>query len=276
MRIMAPRYQQTIRPLGNIEIADVVFGLHSNYPKPILWIQEAYPMFLSPRKPAMDVAIRYQKQRPKGLPMRVSDEPKVRWEGKHFWIETAYYQAEGDLSEKKVEAVMTPGFSGSGLLRTLLALLLLRKGGFLLHAAGLVEKEKAHVFCGPTQSGKTTIATKLANGHTVLTDETLAVQPGESGYLAYSTPFPGDMNKVFVNRGAKMDSLFFIRKGEEFSRRPILPVEVVQRAFPQLICLDRTPEGTEAAFEALTAFSRRISCYDFAFRPTMELWSHVQ
>ena len=269
------RYQEEIQPLGNVEIAGIILGLHSNYPKPILWIQDAYPMFLSRRDSTLQLFIRYQKRWPKGLPMRVSDEPKVRWEGKHFWIETAYYQAEGDLSEKKVEAVMAPGFSGSGLLRTLLALLLLRKGGFLLHAAGLVEKEKAHVFCGPTQSGKTTIATHLANGHTVLTDETLAVRPTRSGYFAYSTPFPGDMNKVFVNQGAKMESLFFIRKGEEFSRRPILPAEVVQRTFPQIIGLERNVEGVEAAFKAVTAFSHKIPCYDLSFKPTMELWSHL-
>ena len=62
------RYQKESQPLGNIEIADTVFGLHSNYPKPILWIREAYPMFLSSRKPSFDVVIRYQKNGRKAFP----------------------------------------------------------------------------------------------------------------------------------------------------------------------------------------------------------------
>ena len=268
-------YQETVRPLGAMEVADIVFGLHSNYPKPILWLQEAYPMFLSHRKPALHLFIRYQKRWPKGLPMRVGDEPKVNWRGNDFSIQTAYYQAEGNFSKGKVEATMAPGFSGSGFIRTLLSLILLRKGGFLLHAAGLADGKKAYVFCGPTQSGKTTIASQLANGHTVLTDETLAIRRGKFGYRAYSTPFPGSLNRVFVNQGASMDTLYFIRQGKEFSRHPLLPSEVVKRAFPQLICLERNTEGVEAAFEALTQFSHRIPCYDLSFRPTLELWSHL-
>lgn len=264
-----------LRSLGAVEIAEVVFGLHSNWPKPILWIRDAYPMFLSRRDPAIHLAIRYQARWPKRLPMKVSNEPAVSWNGDDFSIRTAYYEAEGNLSKGKVEAVMAPGFSGSGLLRTLLAIVLLRQGGFLLHAAGLLKGERSYVFCGPTQSGKTTIATHLANGHLVLSDETTAIRPTSFGYSAYSTPFPGDMNRVFVNRGARMDSLFFIRKGNEFSRRPLSPAEVTSRAFPQLICLERNLEGVEAAFHALEAFSHRIPCYDLSFRPTLELWSHL-
>ena len=207
--------------------------------------------------------------------MRVSDEPKVHWQGSDFSLHTAYYHAEGSLSTKKVEATMVPGFSGSGLLRTLLALLLLREGGFLLHAAGLADRGKAYVFCGPTQSGKTTIASQLANGHTILNDETIAIRRTKLGYMAYSTPFPGDLNRVFVNQGARMDALFFIRKGEEFLRRPLSPAEVVEQAFPQLICLERTPQGVEAALDLLTTLSHEMPCYDLSFRPTMELWSHL-
>jgi len=272
---MAIRYQEKMQPLGNVEIADIVFGLHSNYPKPILWIQDAYPMFLSRRNPTIQLFIRYQKRWPKGLPMRVSDEPKVEWSGNNFLIQTAYYRARGSFTEGKVEATIAPGFSGSGLLRTLLSLFLIREGGLLLHAAGLVEGKRAHVFCGPTGSGKTTIATKLANGHTILTDETLAVRRMKSGYQAYSTPFPGDMNKVFVNQGARMESLFLIHHGERFFRRSLSSSEVVPRIFPQIIGLERNLEGVEAAFKAVTVFSRKIPCYDLSFQPTMELWSHL-
>lgn len=264
-----------LHALGAVDIAGFVFGLHANYPKPILWIQEGFPAFFSRRKPSHNIFIRYQRRWPKGLPLRVSDEPKIRWSGSRFTIQTAYYRAEGTLPGKKVEAVIAPGFSGSGLIRTLLALFLLRSGGFLLHAAGVTDGEKAYVFSGPTQSGKTTIAAHLANGHAVLNDETIAVRRTRTGYMAYSTPFPGEMKAVSVNRGARMDSLFFIRKGTEFERRPLSPSEVVAYALPQLICLERTPEGAKEALKALTTFAQKVPCYDFSFRPTMELWSHL-
>ena len=60
--------EEVLRPLGAVEIAEVVFGLYSNYPKPILWIQDAYPMFLSCRKPTVHLFIQYQSAGPKGSP----------------------------------------------------------------------------------------------------------------------------------------------------------------------------------------------------------------
>lgn len=266
---------QAVRPLGAIEIAGIVFGLHANWPKPLLWIKEGYPPFLSRRRPTFNVSIQYQEKWPKGLPMRLRDEPTVLWKEKRFFIQTPYYRAQGNLVQRKVDASMAPGFSSSGFIRTLLALLLLREGGFLLHAAGLVKGKRAFVFSGPTGSGKTTIATKLANGHTVLNDETLAIRPTRLGYFAYSTPFPGDMNKVFVNEGAKMKALYFLQRGEAFSRRRLSQGEAMTWAFPQLICLERNREGVESAFAALTQFSQRVPCFEFSFQPTLEMWRHL-
>jgi hypothetical protein len=60
-------------------------------------------------------------------------------------------------------------------LRVVYAQLILRAGGLLLHAAGIVRGQSSFVFFGPSGSGKTTAA-RLSQEHTVLSDDLVIVK----------------------------------------------------------------------------------------------------
>src|SRR5262249_55465860 len=64
---------------------------------------------------------------------------------------------------------------------------LLCAGGLLLHAAAIVGPGGAHVFFGPSESGKTTVADLVGEG--VITDETTAIRREGARYIVSGVPW---------------------------------------------------------------------------------------
>jgi len=90
-------------------------------------------------------------------------------------------------------------------LRRYYSLLLAHKGGFLLHASGILllvnSRTKKHspaysvIFSGKSTSGKSTIASAFPSRQ-VLSDELVAIARSKNTYRAYPTPFAGFMMKI--------------------------------------------------------------------------------
>lgn len=72
--------------------------------------------------------------------------------------------------------------------RYLVARLGVEAGGFALHAAGVLHRERAWLFAGPSRAGKTT-AVALAAPAVSLGDDFALVLPGDGGWRAPALPF---------------------------------------------------------------------------------------
>jgi len=79
-------------------------------------------------------------------------------------------------------------------LRSLLSSLLPRRGGFMLHSAGIVKGGKAFLFLGKSGAGKSTLA-KLAagSGLEVISDEINLLSLEGGRRVVYGSPFWGEM-----------------------------------------------------------------------------------
>lgn len=79
-------------------------------------------------------------------------------------------------------------------LRSLISSLLPRRGGFMLHSAGIVKKGKAYLFLGESGAGKSTLS-KLAAGAglEVVSDEMNLLRLEGGRYRVYGSPFWGEM-----------------------------------------------------------------------------------
>lgn len=79
-------------------------------------------------------------------------------------------------------------------LRSLLSSLLPRRGGFMLHSAGIVKRGKAYLFLGKSGAGKSTLS-KLAAGAglEVISDEVNLLRLEGGRYKVYGSPFWGEM-----------------------------------------------------------------------------------
>lgn len=70
----------------------------------------------------------------------------------------------------------------------ILSLSVLKKGGLVLHAAGLAKGDKAYIFLGHSGSGKSTVAS-LSPDFRLLNDDIVGILPNRTGWYAYPTPF---------------------------------------------------------------------------------------
>jgi len=95
-------------------------------------------------------------------------------------------------------------------LRSFLHVILSEKGGFLLHASGVVNNGHCCLFSGPSGSGKTTIA-NLSKGMKILSDDIVCVKKAKGGYFASSTPWRKDE----AGKPVRVGGIFFIRHGKK-------------------------------------------------------------
>jgi hypothetical protein len=183
-----------------------------------------------------------------------------------------------DRARRRVEADVpaVPAAVSPSLLRVVTGLLLLDSGGFMMHASGIIDRERALVFWGPSGSGKTTIA-KLAGARAVLNDETVAVRPGPDGWEAVATPFfgSGGPRMARVNTHAPVRAGYFLRKAPAFWHRRLAPPETVARLFGQVFLPKNDRRVVERLLTALTDFSATVPCYELGFLPNPRLWSYL-
>ena len=71
---------------------------------------------------------------------------------------------------------------------------IVRLGGLLIHACGVVQGRTALVFTGPSGAGKTTISRLMQRhaGARVLSDDRIVLRPGPHGIQIHGTPWHGD------------------------------------------------------------------------------------
>ncbi|MGB5736329.1 MAG: hypothetical protein WBM40_17995, partial [Thiohalocapsa sp.] len=78
----------------------------------------------------------------------------------------------------------------------------LRRGGVVLHSAGLVIDGRALLFAGRSGAGKTTLTRKgHGAGAQVLSDDINLVLPGAVGYEAHAVPFTGEFGRTLAHPG---------------------------------------------------------------------------
>ncbi len=117
-------------------------------------------------------------------------------------------------------------YSIDAVLRIVHTLVLARQGGFLLHSASAIRNGTAFLFAGVSGAGKTTISRLAPADATLLTDEISYVRkltvPGqEEGYVAFGTPFTGELAKLGENTSAPVAALYLLAQGPENRFDPV-------------------------------------------------------
>ncbi len=104
---------------------------------------------------------------------------------------------------------------------------------FLLHGSAVLSPRGAHVFCGPSESGKSTAAGHQC-AHTVLTDECVVFSPGAGGMRAAGSP----VNPFCVARrpgAGPLAGLYLIEKAPAHALQPIGRAEAVPRITAEIM-----------------------------------------
>lgn len=139
----------------------------------------------------------------------------------------------------------------------------LEQGGVILHSAGLVFDDKAYIFSGRSNAGKTTLTRKaFDHGAWVLSDDINLLLPQADGYNAYAVPFTGEFGRTLHHEGGQKSypvaAIVLLEQADELETGPVSQSSAVARLLTACPFVNYDEEESEGLFDVLTALVARV------------------
>jgi hypothetical protein len=166
-------------------------------------------------------------------------------------------------------------YSIDAVLRIVHTLVLARQGGFLAHSASAIRNGKAFLFAGVSGAGKTTISHLAPPDVTLLTDEISYVRKQGDGYIAYGTPFTGELAKLGENVSAPLAALYLLAQGSENRIDPVAPGEAARSLLANLLFFAEDEELVQSTFHSAFEFVSRVPVSRLTFVPDSRVWELI-
>lgn len=166
-------------------------------------------------------------------------------------------------------------YSIDAVLRIVHTLVLAKQGGFLLHSASAIRNGKAFLFAGVSEAGKTTISRLAPPDVTLLTDEISYVRKQNEGYIAYGTPFTGELAKLGENVSAPLSVLYLLSKGPGNRIEPVDPADATRSLLANLLFFAEDEELVQATFHSAFEFVSRVPVRRLTFFPNSRVWELI-
>ena len=167
-------------------------------------------------------------------------------------------------------------YSIDAVLRIVHTLVLARQGGFLMHSASAIRNGKAFLFAGVSEAGKTTISRLAPPDVTLLTDEISYVRRREEGYVAFGTPFTGELATLGENVSAPISALYLLAKGQENRIDAIAPAEAARSVLANMLFFANDEELVQATFHAAFEFVSQVPVARLTFFPDARVWELIR
>ncbi|HVI09421.1 MAG TPA: hypothetical protein VND65_14125 [Candidatus Binatia bacterium] len=207
---------------------------------------------------------------------RVEDVRVACRDGK--WLMTrGDFRAEWNPAARKGNIRQTANpYSIDAVLRITHTLILAGQGGFLLHSASAIRNGKAFLFAGVSGAGKTTISRLAPPDATLLTDEISYVRKVGDQYVAFGTPFTGELAKLGENTSAPVDTLFLLGKAQENRVEPVGIAEAGRELLANMLFFAEDQEMVGRAFQAACEFVEKVPVRRLHFVPDARVWDLVR
>jgi hypothetical protein len=174
-------------------------------------------------------------------------------------------------------------YSIDAVLRIVHTLVLAQEGGFLMHAASAIRNGKAFLFAGVSGAGKTTIARLAPSDATLLTDEISYVRKDgrkdvkkqDLSYVAFGTPFTGELAKLGENVSAPISALYLLAQGPENRIDPVAPGQAVRELLANVLFFAEDQELVQRSFHAACEFVSRVPVSRLTFVPDARVWEMI-
>lgn len=256
-----------------IEIGQMPVRVHTSDPAFLEMLQQRYAGFVSPSDTAeieFDVDL---------IPSRPADpdvDVRVTYRHGRWKIERGDFVAEWEPSSRRgwIRQAANP-YSIDAVLRIVHTLVLAQQRGFLLHSASAIRNGKAFLFAGVSEAGKTTISRLAPPDVTLLTDEISYVRKMEQGYIAFGTPFTGELEKLGENVCAPIAALYLLSKGSSNRIDAIPAGEAARGVLANLLFFAEDEELVQAIFHSAFEFVNRVPVFRLTFVPDNRVWELI-
>ncbi|MGA8224855.1 MAG: hypothetical protein WB780_24645 [Candidatus Acidiferrales bacterium] len=266
----APRSE----PQGvTVEIGGIPILLKSNDADFRAMIEQRYAGFLNPSaQPANEFRIHLYPP-----PAISPDEDAHVSRHDSIWrFQRGDFRAEWDAKSRRghVHQSANP-YAIDTVLRITHSLVLAAKSGFLVHAASAVRNGRAFLFAGASGAGKTTMASLAPKDALLLTDEISYVRRQEAGYIAFGTPFTGELAKSGENISAPVAALYLLAKGPKNSIEPVARTEAARALLSNILFFAEDPEFVELVFQSACEFVGLVPVFRLTFVPDARVWEMI-
>ncbi len=262
-----------------IEIGGMPVRLHTSDPSFLRMLRDRYDGFVTSESREAEIEFDVEL-----APARFADPDAVVRVTQHrgrWTLERGDFRAEWEPASRRGTIRQTANpYSIDAVLRIVHTLVLARQGGFLLHSASAIRNGKAFLFAGVSEAGKTTISRLAPPDATLLTDEISYVRKQnarkqEAGYVAYGTPFTGELAKLGENVSAPIAALYLLAKGAENRIDPIPPAEAARSLLANLLFFAEDEELVQATFHSAFEFVSRVPVSRLTFVPDVRVWELI-
>lgn len=189
------------------------------------------------------------------------------------WFDLDGQAGEVNLCESEIEP---PERSIENFLRVALAWKASGRGGFLLHASGLVRRGLAYLFFGPSGSGKTTV-TRLSPLDLLLNDDCMMISQVAGRFVARGVPFKGS------DRGGARDAAAFpiagiyrLVQARRVFAEPISAARAVAELAASVPFVSERPEGLDVVMPSIESLVRQVPVERLHFRLAPDFWSVIE
>jgi hypothetical protein len=208
---------------------------------------------------------------------QADQDVQVRLQGGQWSLQRGDFHAQWDsrAGRGQVRQSRNP-YAIDSVLRIVHTLILAKQGGFLLHAASAIRGGRAFLFAGVSGAGKTTISRLAPSDATLLTDEISYVRREGNSYLAYGTPFAGELARVGENLSAPLHTLFLLEKGLENRIEPVAATEAIRLLLRNILFFAEDAELVKLVFRSACEFVDRIPVRRLIFVPDERVWEMIR
>jgi hypothetical protein len=203
-------------------------------------------------------------------------EVRVTQQAGRWLLERGDFRAEWEPAVRrgKIRQRENP-YAIDAVLRIVHTLVLAKQGGFLLHSASAIRNGKAFLFAGVSGAGKTTISRLAPPDATLLTDEISYVRKQDNGYMAYGTPFTGELAKLGENAVAPVAALYLLAQGPENRIEPVSVADAGRELLANMLFFAEDPDFVHHAFQAACDFVHLVPVRRLTFVPDARVWEMI-
>ena len=214
---------------------------------------------------------------PEEGPVTDHEELLVRREGERWQLVRGDFRADWDeqLGRGTVVQTLSP-FAIDSVLRILHSLIQAPRGGFLLHGASVIRNRRSFLFSGVSGAGKTTISSLAPPDVTLLTDEISYVRQEGGKFVAWGTPFAGELARPGENETAPIAQLFFLAQGPENRIDPIPTRDALRMLLRNILFFADDSKLVEMVFRSACEFLSRVPAARLTFLPDARVWELIQ
>lgn len=256
-----------------IEIGGMPVRVNTTDPGFLGILQNRYSGFVGE---SQDAEIEFDVELAPPNPANRDADVEVKYRFGRWSLTRGDFRAEWEPSARRgwIRQTANP-YSIDAVLRIVHTLVLARQGGFLLHSASAIRNGKAFLFAGVSEAGKTTISRLAPPDVTLLTDEISYVRKKGDGYVAFGTPFTGELAKLGENVSAPVSALYLLAKGRENRIDPVAPGEAARSLLANLLFFAEDEELVQATFHSAFEFVNRVPVSRLTFVPDARVWELI-